>query len=125
MSDKTRCIIGMLLLLGSLMLCISPAIIANTEKQEDFFPNGIQPYLTFHPISTEKNGTIRINESEQDELTELHGIGETLAALIVAERNKNGLFYYPEDLESVKGIGSRTLEKFREQIDLSTEESRE
>ena len=77
-------------------------------------------------ISTEKheNG-IRINEADPDELTGLYGIGETLAAMIDSERDANGPFYYPEDLEAVRGIGPRTLEKFREQTDLTLDESGE
>ena len=59
-----------------------------------------------------------------EELTELPGVGETISALIVAERDANGPFYYAEDLESVRGIGPATLAGCREMIDLSQEEGR-
>ena len=64
------------------------------------------------------NGTVSINEADADELTELYGIGESLAALIVDERNINGKFWYPEDLTAVKGIGIRKLNGFRDSINL-------
>ena len=59
------------------------------------------------------------------ELTELTGVGETISALIVAEREANGPFYYAEDLESVRGIGPATLSRFREMIDLTQGEGRD
>ena len=34
------------------------------------------------------------------------------------EREKNGPFYYPEDLMNVKGIGEKTLEKLLPHIRL-------
>jgi competence protein ComEA len=61
---------------------------------------------------------ISINEADETELTELHGIGETLAALIVEERNQNGRFWYPEDITAVKGIGIKKLNGFLDTINL-------
>ena len=63
-------------------------------------------------------GTISINRADPEELTELYGIGETLAAMIVDEREKNGPYRYPEDLTDVKGIGIRKVEGLRESINL-------
>ena len=59
------------------------------------------------------------------ELTELYGVGETIAEMIIAERRQNGPYYYPEDLEAVRGIGPATLLKFRSMINLSQDESEE
>ena len=53
------------------------------------------------------------NAGDADDLQELPGIGETISSMIIAERNANGPFYYPEDILSVKGIGVKTLEKMR------------
>ena len=64
------------------------------------------------------DGPIRINEAGTEELTELNGIGEKLASSIIDERWKNGSYWYPEDLTSVKGIGNKTLEDIREFINL-------
>ena len=63
-------------------------------------------------------GSVSINEADADELTALRGIGETLAGLIIDERDENGPFRYPEDLTGVKGIGMKKLEGFRDSINL-------
>ena len=56
-------------------------------------------------------GEISVNSAEVDELMKLPGVGPVLAEAIVSERQQNGLFYYPEDLLNVRGIGEKTLEK--------------
>ena len=76
-------------------------------------------------ISTEEKGTVALNLDDAEELTVLPGVGETIAALIVTEREKNGPFHYAEDLEAVKGIGPKTLDGFRDMIDLTEGESGE
>ena len=43
----------------------------------------------------------------------------------IDERSENGPFYYAEDLEAVRGIGPKTIKRFREMIDLSLNESEE
>ena len=51
----------------------------------------------------------------------LDGIGETLAQAIIKEREKNGLFFYIEDLLAVKGVGEKTLARFSMQLGLDEE----
>ena len=45
------------------------------------------------------------------ELTQLPGIGETLARRIVESRRQAGPFADHEDIRRVRGIGPRTLER--------------
>lgn len=52
-----------------------------------------------------------INEASAEELTALPGIGETLAARIVAYRAENGAFHDIGELREVKGVGDALLEK--------------
>jgi competence protein ComEA len=52
------------------------------------------------------------NTGDSEKLQELPGIGETLASLIITER-ENGKFLFPEDIVSVKGIGAKKLEQLR------------
>ncbi|MBC8415107.1 MAG: helix-hairpin-helix domain-containing protein [Candidatus Cloacimonetes bacterium] len=59
---------------------------------------------------------ININKASVEEFTELKGIGPTKAEKIIALRNELGRFTSIEDLLQVKGIGSKTLEKFKDQI---------
>ncbi len=75
------------------------------------------------PIRLSTGGTIDPNTADVYELTELPGIGETLAQHTIDERETNGPFFYPEDLMQVKGIGIKKLEGFRELLDLTLEEA--
>lgn len=63
-------------------------------------------------------GDVDVNAASAEELTVLTGVGPALAQKIVAEREQNGDFHYPEDLINVKGIGEKMLERMREQLRL-------
>ena len=123
MSDRIRIASAALLLTVCTALCLIPAANARQKQEIRFRSAGIQePPLS--RIRTETNGPVRVNEADAEELTALYGIGETLASLIVTERDAHGPYYYAEDLETVKGIGPATLNRFRDMIDLTTEERR-
>ena len=59
---------------------------------------------------------VNINTADADTLATLPGIGEKRAADIVADREANGPFRFPEDVTRVKGIGEETLKQFVERI---------
>ena len=59
------------------------------------------------------DGTIDPNTAEAEAFLIVPGIGEKTAAAILAEREANGPFYFPEDLLAVKGIGQKKLESLR------------
>lgn len=124
MSDKLRRCTGILLLTASILLCFISALSSHTDKSV-FIRTGDSLTWVMNEIPTQQNGSVRVNTADVQELTELPGIGETLASLIIAEREENGPFYYAEDLEAVKGIGPGTLKKFRSLIDLSLNEREE
>ena len=52
---------------------------------------------------------VNINTADAGTLQTLPGIGEKRAADIIADREANGPFRYPEDITRVKGIGEETL----------------
>jgi competence protein ComEA len=56
---------------------------------------------------------IDINSATWFELSQLEAIGPVLARRIVADRDTNGPFRSIDDLQRVKGIGPRTVERNR------------
>ena len=68
------------------------------------------------------DGTIAVNVADLYELTELPGVGETIGQRIIDERERGGYFLYPEDLLVVSGIGVKTLEGFRDLLDMTVPE---
>ncbi len=59
---------------------------------------------------------VNINTASEHQLRRLDGIGEVTARAIVEYREANGSFKSADELLNVKGIGEKTLEKFRERI---------
>ena len=108
--------IGLLLIAVSLAAC-ALALVNRPKGLRQTFEvkaSGSAELLTPPP----PGGTVRINEADLWELTELPGIGESLAQAILDERELHGPFFYPEDLISVKGIGKSKLDGFRAYLDL-------
>ena len=124
MSEKTRQGIGIALILISILLCFAAAV-HSCDRKEVRFRSGLKQEYGIAEIRTEKNGPVYVNDAEPDGLIILPGIGETLAGLIIQEYISHGPYYYAEDLESVRGIGPVTLNRFRDLIDLSQGESGE
>lgn len=65
------------------------------------------------PPSSSAARRININTATASELELLPGIGPAMASRIIEYRKTNGRFRNVEDLDDVKGIGPRTLEKLR------------
>jgi competence protein ComEA len=59
---------------------------------------------------------VNINNATLEELTTLNGIGDKVAAKIIAFRKANGPFQKPEDLMMVKGIGQKLFDKNKDRI---------
>jgi competence protein ComEA len=57
-----------------------------------------------------------INSATQSQLEQLPGIGPALAQRIVEYRTQKGRFTRVEDLDAVKGIGPKLLEKIRPHV---------
>ena len=69
----------------------------------------------------QQTGQININTATAEELDTLPGIGPAKAAAIIAWREENGPFRYPEELIQVSGIGEATLAKLLDQITVGGE----
>ncbi len=59
---------------------------------------------------------ININTANESQLTELPGIGPSIAERIVRHRQKVGPFRTVEDLKQVKGIGDKIFIKIKNLI---------
>ena len=70
----------------------------------DLAGEGAEPISRSGPVSR-----ININTATAGELLTLPGIGEKRAADIIAEREANGPYRFPEDITRVSGIGGETL----------------
>jgi len=65
-------------------------------------------------------GPVNINTADAETISaELTGIGLSKAKAIVEYRKKHGPFRSVEDLSLVKGIGDKTVEKNRSDIQIS------
>jgi competence protein ComEA len=60
-----------------------------------------------------------INEATWVEFAQLNGIGETLAVRIVEDREAHGPFGSIDELQRVKGIGPKTIERLKEYLRVS------
>ena len=60
--------------------------------------------------------TININTASKEELVALPGIGATLAERILAYRETGGEFGSVDDLQNVKGISKKKLEKLKPHV---------
>lgn len=66
-------------------------------------------------------GQVNINTADAETIAaELNGVGLTKARAIVEYRTKHGPFRSADDLSLVKGIGERTVDKNRADIQVST-----
>ncbi|WP_018887965.1 ComEA family DNA-binding protein [Paenibacillus massiliensis] len=64
------------------------------------------------------DGKINVNTASLAQLMELPGIGEKKAQAIMDYRTQHGAFRQVEDLENVKGIGPKMLEKMKPYVGL-------
>ena len=69
---------------------------------------------------TLKEKSIDINTADQKTLEKLPGIGPTTAKLIIEYRKQNGQFKSINELDNVKRIGPKTIEKIGPYIYLKT-----
>jgi len=124
MSDRVRTCLGILFCAAGLGGCLLAALFP-LKEEESFTLRGEESTWHLQPLETAEAGSVPVNRAGVDALTELPGIGPALGQLIVEEREKNGVYYFPEDLTGVRGIGLKKLEGFREMLDMRAEESGE
>jgi len=123
-------------LLLSLILLVWNTVASARLVFEGFPPSGPDPGASFLSAGTVEDNTLSqpgpvsarpgplslrqkyllgkrmdINRATTEEISELPGISDGIAAAVVAERTRRGGFRSPRDLLSVPGIKKRRLEK--------------
>ncbi|WP_461612701.1 helix-hairpin-helix domain-containing protein [Clostridium sp. Marseille-QA1073] len=68
--------------------------------------------------SSNSSSKININKATIEDLTQLSGIGPSKAKAIIEYRNVNNGFKSIEELANVDGIGEKTIDKFRDKVDI-------
>ena len=61
-------------------------------------------------------GMIDINTADAEKLTDLPGVGRALAQRIVDYRKEHGPFKTVDELLNVRGIGEKSLARFRDRV---------
>ena len=73
--------------------------------------------LIFATSSIALAGPVNVNTADAKTLAkELNGVGRAKAEMIVAYRQQNGRIDSADELQQVKGIGRKTIDKNREFI---------
>jgi competence protein ComEA len=67
---------------------------------------------------------VDINAADIDTLTKLPGIGEKVAARIIAYRKENGRFQKIEEIMNVRGIGEKTFVKLQKNLTVGKESNK-
>ena len=120
MSDKAKHVAGIILAMAGIVLGLIHVLASVRDFGIDYRTGGSISWQ-LGSIPVKRDGTVRVNTAGEDELERLPGIGKAYALQLIEERSKNGLFYYPEDLTAVHGIGNGTIKKLYQYIDLSIE----
>ena len=76
-------------------------------------PNDARPQNRTNAGTPNKPELLNINTASVDELQTLPNIGEATAQRIIDYRTQHGDFSSVDDIQNVRGIGAKTLEKIR------------
>ncbi|MBW6512493.1 MAG: helix-hairpin-helix domain-containing protein [Desulfuromonadaceae bacterium] len=74
--------------------------------------------LAENQLAAAKVATVNLNTATVQELKALPGVGKVTAEQIFSYREEHGKFSSVDELLRVKGIGKKSLEKFRDLVSL-------
>ena len=115
MSDRGKRALTIFLLISGTVLAFASGLRSVYNGSKDYNASG-KMVAAMEIILPD--GPVSVNDADMEDLISLYGIGETLAAMIIEERELNGPFRYPEDLTAVRGIGVKKVNGFRNSINL-------
>lgn len=79
----------------------------------------LEPFVVVEPVGPlAPPGPLDLNRASQGELESLPGIGPTLAARILADREANGPFRSVQDLDRVVGVGPGLLRRLEGRVEV-------
>jgi len=68
--------------------------------------------------SSQESKKVNINTASESELQTLTGIGPSKAATIIQYRTEKGPFKSIEEIKNIGGIGDKTFEKLKDDIEI-------
>ena len=97
-----------------------PAVTNSSSKNNAAKNNAAKNKTSNSSVQNIANTGIKIslNHASLTELQQLHGVGEKKAQAIVQYRQQNGKFKSIDELQNVKGIGPKLLEKNKARLSL-------
>lgn len=114
---RNKAVIALMVLAAAVLVCAHLRLPHSTQTWRMDKPSASARSGERMAVSM-PDGGVDVNHAAAEELDRLNGVGPALAQAIIAERETNGNFHYPEDMINVKGIGEKTLMKMREQLKL-------
>jgi comEA protein len=88
--------------------------ICGWQPESPVLPDAVQ-------VAALDKGPVNINSASQEEMLRLPGIGPVLAKRIITYRQANGNFTCVEDLDKVKGFGSKAMERLKGKVTVDDE----
>ena len=104
------------ILLCVLLFISTPTFANNFDLTSNTYPETI--LVSSAPTQVVLSDQININTADLSTLMLFPGIGKVKAQAIIDYRSKNGSFASCNNLDKVKGIGKKTLEKIRDKCSI-------
>ncbi len=89
-----------------------------SDEQHVVIPNVDDEVVVTKEAIQNSSNKININKADKTELMQIKGVGEVTAQNIIDYRENYGKYKNIEDLKNVEGIGDKTFEKLKNQIDI-------
>ena len=108
---------ALLFLCGALLVGTAAAVVVDHYRPAALEEFAVVPHAVPVPAArleeADASGPVALNAANVGQLQRLPTIGPKTAARIVEYRRQHGPFQKLEDLQKVRGIGLRTVEKLR------------